>query len=221
MLALLAAPSNAAASVLQRRAAVQEPERAGTAGSPACAGTPGCCGAPPGWRAPECWRCPACSRPGRWPWAACRWSSRCSPPSCCSRWPWAVSSFRRRPDGRTWLAFVAPAGGLALFLPGGLAVPSAGPPRRRRTGCSAAAGRSAPSSCSWSSHAPPGAPPGPRCSVSPPPCAFALTAALLKEAAGGSGRAPRRCSGHWALYATGPPGSSPSCCCKARSARAR
>ncbi|MFJ7147395.1 DMT family transporter [Streptomyces sp. NPDC100445] len=110
--------------------------------------------------------------------------------------------FRRRPDRRTWLAFAALAVGLALFLLA--AAPTAGrtsaPPRAWLLGgggalvvvvllaLAARAARGASRAALL----------GLASAVS-----FATTAALLKEAVGRLGDGPAALFGHWTLYATG------------------
>ncbi|MFH9670870.1 DMT family transporter [Streptomyces sp. NPDC017405] len=204
LLALLAALSNAAASVLQRRAAVQEPDRGGGAGS-------------------------AVRRFGnllrRRSWLAgagllalssllqagalATGSLSLVQPLLAAEllFTLAVGSvvFRRRPEARTWLAFLALAGGLSLFLLA--AAPTAGrptaPPAAWLLGGGGALGavvllvlaarpvRGAARAALL----------GLASAVS-----FATTAALLKEAVGRLAQGPAAMFGHWSLYATGAAG---------------
>ncbi|MEV5149913.1 DMT family transporter [Streptomyces sp. NPDC052727] len=204
LLALLAALSNASASVLQRRAAVQEPDQGGGAGSavrrfahllrrPYWLAGAGLLGLSSLLQAG----------------ALAVGSLSLVQPLLTAEllFTLAVGSvvFRRRPDPRTWLAFVALAGGLALFLLA--AAPSAGRATARpgdwllggggalgvvvllvviarpARGASRAALLGLASAVS-----------------------FALTAALLKEAVGRLGQGPAEMFGHWSLYATGAAG---------------
>ncbi|MEV5383927.1 DMT family transporter [Streptomyces sp. NPDC052721] len=204
LLALLAALSNASASVLQRRAAVQEPDQGGGAGSAVC-------------RFAHLLRRPYwLAGAGLLGLSSLLQAGALAVGSLSLVQPLltaellftlAVGSvvFRRRPDPRTWLAFVALAGGLALFLLA--AAPSAGRATARpgdwllggggalgvvvllvviarpARGASRAALLGLASAVS-----------------------FALTAALLKEAVGRLGQGPAEMFGHWSLYATGAAG---------------
>ncbi|MGW2035760.1 DMT family transporter [Streptomyces argyrophylli] len=201
LLALLAALSNASASVLQRRAAVQEePDQDGRASvlrrfahllrRPSWLAGAGLLGLSSLLQAG----------------ALAVGSLSLVQPLLTAEllFTLAVGSvvFRRRPKARTWLAFVALAGGLALFLLA--AAPSAGRPTARpgdwllggggalgvvvllvllarpARGASRAALLGLASAVS-----------------------FATTAALLKEAVGRLGQGPAEMFGHWSLYATG------------------
>ncbi|MGW2464597.1 DMT family transporter [Streptomyces sp. NPDC001761] len=201
LLALLAALSNASASVLQRRAAVQEePDQEGRASvlrrfahllrRPSWLAGAGLLGLSSLLQAG----------------ALAVGSLSLVQPLLTAEllFTLAVGSvvFRRRPEARTWLAFVALAGGLALFLLA--AAPSAGRPTARpgdwllggggalgvvvllvllarpARGASRAALLGLASAVS-----------------------FATTAALLKEAVGRLGQGPAEMFGHWSLYATG------------------
>ncbi|WP_225810624.1 DMT family transporter [Streptomyces spinosus] len=201
LLALLAALSNASASVLQRRAAVQEePDQDGRASAlrrfahllrrPSWLAGAGLLGLSSLLQAG----------------ALAVGSLSLVQPLLTAEllFTLAVGSvvFRRRPKARTWLAFVALAGGLALFLLA--AAPSAGRPTARpgdwllggggalgvvvllvllarpARGASRAALLGLASAVS-----------------------FATTAALLKEAVGRLGQGPAEMFGHWSLYATG------------------
>ncbi|MFF9086282.1 DMT family transporter [Streptomyces sp. NPDC014991] len=201
LLALLAALSNASASVLQRRAAVQEPGEGGGAGSVvrrfnhvlrrrswlAGAGLLALSGL---------------LQAG----ALAVGSLSLVQPLLAAEllFTLAVGSvvFRRRPDGRTWLAFAALAGGLALFLLA--AAPTAGrsgaPPRAWLLGGGGVLGAVvllavAARPAKGASRA---ALLGLASAVS-----FAATAALLKEAVGLLGEGPGAMFGHWSPYATG------------------
>ncbi|MFF8905728.1 DMT family transporter [Streptomyces olivaceoviridis] len=205
LLALLAALSNASASVLQRRAAVQEePDQDGGAGSAVR------------WFAHLLRRPYWLAGAGLLGLSSLLQAGALAVGSLSLVQPLltaellftlAVGSvvFRRRPEARTWLAFVALAGGLALFLLA--AAPSAGRPTARpgdwllggggalgvvvllmvvarpTRGASRAALLGLASAVS-----------------------FATTAALLKEAVGRLGQGPAEMFGHWSLYATGAAG---------------
>ncbi|OYP13653.1 hypothetical protein CFC35_03440 [Streptomyces sp. FBKL.4005] len=202
--ALLAALSNAAASVLQRRAAVQEPERAGTA-------------------EPRVRRYTRLLRRPSWLAGA----GMLALSSLLQAGALAVGSlslvqpllaaellftlavgglvFRRRPDGRTWLAFVALAGGLALFLLA--ASPSPGRPTAPPEDWLLGGGGTLGAVVLLMVVARPtrGASRAALLGLASAVC-FALTAALLKEAVGRLGQGPAAMFGHWALYATGAAG---------------
>ncbi|MEU0334330.1 DMT family transporter [Streptomyces sp. NPDC006193] len=204
LLALLAALSNASASVLQRRAAVQEPDEGSGAG-------------------PAVRRFAHMLRRRSWlagaallalssllqAGALAVGSLSLVQPLLAAEllFTLAVGSavFRRRPDGRTWLAFLALAGGLALFLLA--AAPSSGRPTAPPGawllgGCGTLGGVlllvAAARPVRGATRA---ALLGLASAVS-----FALTAALLKEAVGRLGRGPEAMFAHWSLYATGAAG---------------
>lgn len=201
LLALLAALSNASASVLQRRAAVQEPDQDGGAGSAMR-------------RFAHLLRRPSwLAGAGLLGLSSLLQAGALAVGSLSLVQPLLTAEllftlvvgsvvFRRRPDGRTWLAFLALGGGLALFLLA--ASPSPGRPTARpedwllggggalglvvllvliarpARGASRAALLGLASAVS-----------------------FATTAALLKEAVGRLGQGPAEMFGHWSLYATG------------------
>ncbi|MEV5174201.1 DMT family transporter [Streptomyces flaveolus] len=204
LLALLAALSNAGASVLQRRAAVQEPDQGDGAGSvvrrfahllrrPYWLAGAGLLGLSSLLQAG----------------ALAVGSLSLVQPLLTAEllFTLAVGSvvFRRRPEARTWLAFVALAGGLALFLLAAAPSPGRATARpgdwllggggalgvvvllvvvaRPTRGASRAALLGLASAVS-----------------------FAATAALLKEAVGRLGQGPAEMFGHWSLYATGAAG---------------
>ncbi|MEU6597725.1 DMT family transporter [Streptomyces flaveolus] len=204
LLALLAALSNAGASVLQRRAAVQEPDQGDGAGSvvrrfahllrrPYWLAGAGLLGLSSLLQAG----------------ALAVGSLSLVQPLLAAEllFTLAVGSvvFRRRPEARTWLAFVALAGGLALFLLAAAPSPGRATARpgdwllggggalgvvvllvvvaRPTRGASRAALLGLASAVS-----------------------FAATAALLKEAVGRLGQGPAEMFGHWSLYATGAAG---------------
>ncbi len=204
LLALLAALSNAGASVLQRRAAVQEPDQGDGAGSvvrrfahllrrPYWLAGAGLLGLSSLLQAG----------------ALAVGSLSLVQPLLTAEllFTLAVGSvvFRRRPEARTWLAFVALAGGLALFLLAAAPSPGRATARpgdwllggggalglvvllvvvaRPTRGASRAALLGLASAVS-----------------------FAVTAALLKEAVGRLGQGPAEMFGHWSLYATGAAG---------------
>ncbi|MGW3210560.1 DMT family transporter [Streptomyces sp. NPDC001135] len=200
LLALLAALTNASASVLQRRAAVQEPHADGGAG-------------PAARRLARLLRRPY--------WLA--GAALLGLSGLLQAGALAVGSlslvqpllatellftlvvggvvFRRRPGLATWLAFVALAVGLALFLLA--AAPGAGrpsaPPRAWLLGGGGAVGvvvllmaAARPTR---------GAPRAALVGLASAVC-FATTAALLKEAVGRLGQGPAAMFTHWSPYAT-------------------
>ncbi|MEU2060483.1 DMT family transporter [Streptomyces sp. NPDC013455] len=204
VLALLAALSNASASVLQRRAAVQEQDEGGGAGSAVR-------------------RFRRTLRRRSWlagagllalssllqAGALAVGSLSLVQPLLATEllFTLAVGSvvFRRPPDARTWLAFLALACGLALFLLA--AAPSAGrqtaAPGDWLLGGGAALGvvvllLAVARPTRGASRA---ALLGLASAV-----AFATTAALLKEAVGRLGQGPAAMFGHWSPYATGAAG---------------
>ncbi|MFI2759145.1 DMT family transporter [Streptomyces echinatus] len=204
LLALLAALSNASASVLQRRAAVQEPDRGGGAGS--VVRRFGNLLRRPSWLAGAgLLALSSLLQAG----ALATGSLSLVQPLLAAEllFTLAVGSvvFRRRPDPRTWLAFVALGGGLALFLLA--AAPSPGTTTARPGawllgGCGALGlvvllvlaarpvrGASRAALLGLASAV-----------------TFATTAALLKEAVGRLGHGPAAMFGHWSLYATGAAG---------------
>ncbi|MEV6835672.1 DMT family transporter [Streptomyces sp. NPDC051133] len=201
VLALLAALSNASASVLQRRAAVQEPEERGGAG-PAVRRLAHLLRRPHWLAGTGLLALSGLLQAG----ALATGSLSLVQPLLASELLFTLVVgglvFRRRPDRRTWLAFLALAAGLALFLLA--AAPSAGRPTasprawlvagvavlgvvvllvavaRPARGMSRAALLGLASAVS-----------------------FATTAALLKEAVGRLGHGPGAMFAHWSLYATG------------------
>ncbi|GGS69053.1 membrane protein [Streptomyces cinerochromogenes] len=226
LLALLAALSNASASVLQRRAAVQEQEREqeheqrrgqGRGQGPEPAG---------GAAGPERSAVRRYAHLLRRPYwlagagllalssllqagALAVGSLSLVQPLLAAEllFTLAVGSvvFRRRPDGRTWLAFAALGGGLALFLLA--AAPSPGRPTARPGDWLLGGGGALGTVVLLVTVARPArgasraALLGLASAVS-----FALTAALLKEAVGRLGQGPAAMFGHWSLYATGAAG---------------
>jgi drug/metabolite transporter (DMT)-like permease len=205
LLALLAALSNAAASVLQRRAAVQEAEECGRAR--AVLRRLARLLRRPNWLAGS----------GLLALSSLLQAAALATGSLSLVQPLLAAellftlivgsiAFRRTPDRRTWLAFAALAVGLALFLVS--ASPSAGRPTASAgawlAGGTAAIGavivlvavarpaRSAARAALL----------GLASAVS-----FATTAALLKEAVGRLGQGPAAMFGHWSLYATGAVGA--------------
>ncbi|MET8566317.1 DMT family transporter [Streptomyces flaveolus] len=204
LLALLAALSNAGASVLQRRAAVQEPDQGDGAGSvvrrfahllrrPYWLAGAGLLGLSSLLQAG----------------ALAVGSLSLVQPLLTAEllFTLAVGSvvFRRRPEARTWLAFVALAGGLALFLLA--AAPSAGRATARPGDWLLGGGGALGAVVLLVVVARPtrgatrAALLGLASAVS-----FAATAALLKEAVGRLGQGPAQMFGHWSLYATGAAG---------------
>ncbi|MEV7811524.1 DMT family transporter [Streptomyces flaveolus] len=204
LLALLAALSNAGASVLQRRAAVQEPDQGDGAGSVVRRFTHLL--RRPYWLAGAgLLGLSSLLQAG----ALAVGSLSLVQPLLAAEllFTLAVGSvvFRRRPEARTWLAFVALAGGLALFLLAAAPSPGRATARpgdwllggggalgvvvllvvvaRPARGASRAALLGLASAVS-----------------------FAATAALLKEAVGRLGQGPAEMFGHWSLYATGAAG---------------
>ncbi|MBL1084417.1 DMT family transporter [Streptomyces actinomycinicus] len=201
LLALLAALSNASASVLQRRAAVQEPEEGTGAGS--AVRRFGHLLRRPYWLAGAgLLALSSLLQAG----ALAVGSLSLVQPLLAAEllFTLAVGSvvFRRRPDRRTWLAFLALAVGLALFLLA--AAPSAGrpsaPPRAWLLGGGGALG--AVVLLLAASRPVRGAPRAALLGLASA-VSFATTAALLKEAVGRLPDGPGAMFGHWALYATG------------------
>ncbi|WP_030344661.1 DMT family transporter [Streptomyces sp. NRRL S-1022] len=201
LLALLAALSNASASVLQRRAAVEEPDRGEGAGNVVRRFTRLL--RRPYWLAGAGLLALSCLLQAG---ALAVGSLSLVQPLLAAEllFTLAVGSvvFRRRPDGRTWLAFVALAGGLALFLLA--AAPSAGRSTARPGDWLLGGGGvlgavvllvAAARPARGASRA---ALLGLASAVS-----FAATAALLKEAVGRLEQGPAAMFGHWSLYATG------------------
>ncbi|MEU2221721.1 DMT family transporter [Streptomyces sp. NPDC018347] len=205
LLALLAALSNASASVLQRRAAVQTPDEGG-GGTRSALRQVGHMLRRPSWLAGAgLLALSSLLQAG----ALATGSLALVQPLLAAEllFTLAVGSvvFRRRPGTRTWLAFLALAGGLSLFLLA--AAPSAGrptaEPRAWLLGGGAALGvvvllvlvarpaRGASRAALL----------GLASAVS-----FATTAALLKEAVGWLAQGPEAMFGHWSLYATGAAG---------------
>ncbi|MEU3416850.1 MULTISPECIES: DMT family transporter [unclassified Streptomyces] len=113
--------------------------------------------------------------------------------------------FRRRPDVRTWLAFVALAGGLALFLLA--AAPTAGRDTARPGAWLLGGGGVLGAVVLlWLAARPVrGASRATLLGLASALC-FATTAALLKEAVGRLEHGPAAMLGHWSPYATGAAG---------------
>ncbi|MFF5532676.1 DMT family transporter [Streptomyces cinerochromogenes] len=224
LLALLAALSNASASVLQRRAAVQEQEREREqAGGAAGGAVGGAVGGVAGAERSAVRRYAHLLRRPYWlagagllalssllqAGALAVGSLSLVQPLLAAEllFTLAVGSvvFRRRPDGRTWLAFAALGGGLALFLLA--AAPSPGRPTARPGDWLLGGGGALGTVVLLVTVARPtrgasrAALLGLASAVS-----FALTAALLKEAVGRLGQGPAAMFGHWSLYATGAAG---------------
>ncbi|MFI5972295.1 DMT family transporter [Streptomyces sp. NPDC051452] len=201
LLALLAALSNASASVLQRRAAVQEPEK-GT-GAASAVRRLGHLLRRPYWLAGTGLLALSSVLQGA---ALAVGSLSLVQPLLAAEllFTLAVGSvvFRRRPDRRTWLAFVALAVGLAVFLLA--AAPSAGrpsaPPRSWLLGGGGTLG--AVVLCVVISRPTRGAPRAALLGLASA-ISFATTAALLKEAVGRLAQGPGAMFSHWSLYATG------------------
>ncbi|GHG92874.1 DMT family transporter [Streptomyces rubradiris] len=205
LLALLAALANASASVLQRRAAVQETDQGGGPGLSILR------------------RLPQLLRRRSWlagagmlllssllqAGALATGSLSLVQPLLAAEllFTLAVGSvvFRRRPDARTWLAFVALAGGLALFLLA--AAPTAGRDiARPGAWLLGGGGVLGAVVLLWLAARPaPGASRATLLGLASALC-FATTAALLKEAVGRLADGPAAMFGHWSLYATGAAG---------------
>jgi drug/metabolite transporter (DMT)-like permease len=204
LLALLAALSNASASVLQRRAAVQEPEE-GT-GARSALRRLGHLLRRPNWLAGTGLLALSSVLQGG---ALAVGSLALVQPLLAAEllFTLAVGSvvFRRRPDPRTWLAFAALAVGLAVFLLA--AAPSRGrasaPPGAWLLGGGGAFGVVIVlvAIARPTKGAPRAALLGLASAVS-----FATTAALLKEAVGRLSQGPGAMFAHWSLYATGAAG---------------
>ncbi|WP_225825811.1 DMT family transporter [Streptomyces naphthomycinicus] len=113
--------------------------------------------------------------------------------------------FRRRPDPRTWLAFLALAGGLALFLLA--AAPSPGRTTARPGDWLLGGGGALGAVVLLVLAARPtrGASRAALLGLASAVC-FATTAALLKEAVGRLEHGPGAMFAHWSLYATGAAG---------------
>ncbi|MFG2357100.1 DMT family transporter [Streptomyces sp. NPDC048521] len=201
LLALLAALSNAGASVLQRRAAVQEPDEGTGAGSAVR-------------RLAHLLRRPYwLAGAGLLALSSLLQAGALAVGSLSLVQPLlaaellftlAVGSvvFRRRPDRRTWLAFVALAVGLSVFLLA--AEPSAGRPSAPPRSWLLGGGGALAAVVLLVATARPtrGAPRAALLGLASA-VAFATTAALLKEAVGQLGDGPGAMFAHWALYATG------------------
>ncbi|MGJ5756230.1 hypothetical protein FB563_8117 [Streptomyces puniciscabiei] len=203
LLALLAAVANASASVLQRRAAVEEPHEQGG----------------PGGVGPAVRRFARLLRRPYWLAGA----SLLAVAGLLQAGALAVGSlslvqpllatellftllvggivFRRRPGLWTWVAFVALAAGLAVFLLA--AAPGAGrptaPPRAWLLGGGGALGLVA--LLVIAARPTKGAPRAALFGLASAVC-FATTAALLKEAVGRLGHGPAAMFSHWSPYAT-------------------
>ncbi|GHE06671.1 DMT family transporter [Streptomyces alanosinicus] len=203
LLALLAALTNASASVLQRRAAVQEPYEDGPAGGAGSAVRRlGRLLRRPFWLAGAALL--AVSGLLQAGALAVGGLSLVQPLLATELlFTLVVGSvvFRRRPGGGTWLAFAALAAGLALFLLA--AAPGAGrptaPPRAWLLGGGGALG----AVVLLVALARPmrGAPRAALLGLASAVC-FATTAALLKEAVGRLGHGPAAMFAHWSPYAT-------------------
>ncbi|WP_405453082.1 DMT family transporter [Streptomyces achromogenes] len=205
LLALLAALANASASVLQRRAAVQETDRGGGSG-------PGILRRIPQLLRRRSWRAGTAMlvlsgllQAG----ALATGSLSLVQPLLAAEllFTLAVGSvvFRRRPDARTWLAFVALAGGLALFLLA--AAPSVGRDTAR-PGAWLLGGGGVLGAVAllWLAARPVrGACRALLLGLASALC-FATTAALMKEAVGRLADGPAAMLGHWSPYATGAAG---------------
>ncbi|MEU2711196.1 DMT family transporter [Streptomyces sp. NPDC007205] len=201
LLALLAALSNASASVLQRRAAVQESDE-GTGARAALRRLTHLLRRP-NWLAGTGLLALSSVLQGG---ALATGSLSLVQPLLAAEllFTLVVGSvvFRRAPDHRTWLAFAALAVGLALFLVA--ASPSAGRPTASPASWLVGGGGALGAvvvlvaAARPTSGAARAALLGLASAVS-----FATTAALLKEAVGRLGHGPGAMFGHWALYATG------------------
>ncbi|MEV6112717.1 DMT family transporter [Streptomyces sp. NPDC052109] len=201
LLALLAALSNASASVLQRRAAVQEPDE-GTGARAALRRLTHLL-RHPNWLAGSGLLALSSVLQGA---ALATGSLSLVQPLLAAEllFTLVVGSvvFRRAPDRRTWLAFAALAVGLALFLVA--ASPSAGRPTASPGSWLAGGGSALGVVALLVAAARPtrgaarAALLGLASAVS-----FATTAALLKEAVGRLDHGPGAMFGHWSLYATG------------------
>ncbi|MGW1607601.1 DMT family transporter [Streptomyces eurythermus] len=206
LLALLAALANASASVLQRRAAVEETDQGGGPGPSILR------------------RIPQLLRRRSWlagagmlllssllqAGALATGSLSLVQPLLAAEllFTLAVGSvvFRRRPDARTWLAFAALAGGLALFLLA--AAPTAGQDTARPGAWLLGGGGVLGAVVLlWLAARPVrGASRALLLGLASALC-FATTAALLKEAVGRlADGGPAAMFGHWSLYATGAAG---------------
>ncbi|MFF9765700.1 DMT family transporter [Streptomyces sp. NPDC014636] len=204
LLALLAALSNASASVLQRRAAVQEPDRGGGAGS--VVRRFGHLLRHPSWlTGTGLLALSSLLQAG----ALATGSLSLVQPLLAAEllFTLAVGSvvFRRRPDARTWLAFAALAVGLALFLLA--AAPSPGRPTVRPGAWLVGGGGVLGAVVLLVLAARPvkGASRAALLGLASA-VTFATTAALLKEAVGRLADGPAAMFGHWSLYATGAAG---------------
>ncbi|MFF5438358.1 DMT family transporter [Streptomyces achromogenes] len=205
LLALLAALANASASVLQRRAAVQESDQHGGSGPAILRRIPGLLRRR-GWLAGAgMLLLSGLLQAG----ALATGSLSLVQPLLAAEllFTLAVGSvvFRRRPDTRTWLAFVALAGGLALFLLA--AAPTAGRDTAR-PGAWLLGGGGALGAVAllWLAARPVrGACRALLLGLASALC-FATTAALMKEAVGRLANGPAAMFGHWSPYATGAAG---------------
>ncbi|MGW1290123.1 DMT family transporter [Streptomyces sp. NPDC002586] len=204
LLALLAALSNASASVLQRRAAVQEPyEDSGAGGVGAAVHRLGRLLRRPYWVAGAALLAVSGLLQAG---ALAVGSLSLVQPLLATELLFTLVVggvvFRRRPDLRTWLAFAALAAGLAVFLLA--AAPGAGrptaPPRAWLLGGGGVLG--AVVLLVAAARPARGAPRAALLGLASAVC-FATTAALLKEAVGRLGQGPAAMFAHWSPYATG------------------
>ncbi|MEU9479083.1 DMT family transporter [Streptomyces sp. NPDC048191] len=201
LLALLAALSNASASVLQRRANVQEPDE-GTGARAALRRLTHLL-RHPNWLAGSGLLALSSVLQGA---ALATGSLSLVQPLLAAEllFTLVVGSlvFRRAPDRRTWLAFAALAVGLALFLVA--ASPSAGRPTASPGSWLVGGGGALGAVALLVALARPtkGATRAALLGLASAMC-FATTAALLKEAVGWLDQGPGAMFAHWSLYATG------------------
>ncbi|OLZ74484.1 hypothetical protein AV521_02230 [Streptomyces sp. IMTB 2501] len=203
LLALLAALTNASASVLQRRAAVQEPyEESVAGGAGAAVRRLGRLLRRPYWLAGAALLAVSGLLQAG---ALAVGSLSLVQPLLATELLFTLVVggvvFRRRPGLRTWLAFAALAAGLAVFLLA--AAPVAGrptaPPRAWLLGGGGALG--AVVLLVAAARPTRGAPRAALLGLASAVC-FATTAALLKEAVGRLGQGPAAMFTHWSPYAT-------------------
>ncbi|MFF8726746.1 DMT family transporter [Streptomyces sp. NPDC015171] len=200
LLALLAALSNASASVLQRRAAVQEPDPGGGAGS-AVRRFARLVRRPYWLAGAVLLALSGLLQAG----ALAVGSLSLVQPLLAAELLFTLAVggvvFRRRPDARTWLAFVALAGGLALFLLA--AAPSPGRTTARPGAWLLGGGGALGVVVLLVAAARPvrGASRAALLGLASAVC-FAVTAALLKEAVGRLAHGPAAMLAHWSPYAT-------------------
>lgn len=201
LLALLAALSNASASVLQRRAAVQEPDEGPGAG-PAVRRLAQLLRHPYWLAGTALLALSGLLQAGALAVGSLSLVQPLLAAELLFTLAVGIAVFRRGPDRRTWLAFVALAAGLSLFLLA--AEPSPGrpsaPPRSWLVGGGGALG--AVVLLVAAAHPTKGAPRAALLGLASA-VAFATTAALLKEAVGRLGHGPGAMFAHWSPYATG------------------